>query len=308
MLNPVHLRTLTAVVRTGSFADAARQLGYTASAVSQQIAALERAAGLPLFERDAHSIAATPAAEFLAERARDALSTLGTLDDDLRGFVDGRLGRLRLGSFPTASERLLPGGLAAYRREHPGVRVELDEGEPSELVGQLRDGELDVAVVYRYDLVPQRWPAGLARTPLVDERLILLLPDGHRLAAARTVTLTDLADQTWVRTREGSTGATCLDRMCAEADFVPEVSVRSNDYDVIREFVRSGLGIALVPALAHVPADGVTARALDGVDVRRHVLALHRTSGVGPTAPAAVAALTAAAAAVAARVDGVAAR
>ncbi len=305
MLNPVHLRTLTAVVRTGSFADAARQLGYTASAVSQQIAALERAAQLTLFERDAHSITATPAAEFLADRARDALSTLGALDDDLRGLAAGDVGRLRLGSFPTASERLLPSGLASYRHDHPAVRVELDEGEPAELVALLRDGELDVAVVYRYDLVPQRWPGGLARTPLVAERLILLLPSGHRLAAAPSLTLRDVADETWVRTREGSSGATCLDRICAEADIVPQVSVRSNDYDVIREFVRTGLGIALVPALAHIPADGIVARSLDDIDARRHVLALHRTTGAGPTASAAVEALAAAAVEVATDTDGV---
>lgn len=305
MLNPVHLRTLTAVVRTGSFADAARQLGYTASAVSQQIAALERAVQVPLFERDAHSITATPAAEFLSDRAHDALLALDGLDDDVRGLAAGRLGRLRLGSFPTASERLLPGGLAAYRRDHPEVRIELDEGEPTELVALLRDGELDVAVVYRYDLVPQRWPAGLARTPLVAERLVLLLPAEHDLASAAAVRLGDLSEQTWVRTREGSSGATCLDRMCAEAGFVPEVSVRSNDYDVIREFVRSGLGIALVPALAHVPADGIVARSLDDVEVRRRVLALHRTTGVGPTARAAVETLAAAAGEVAGRIDGV---
>lgn len=305
MLNPLQLRTLTAVVRTGSFADAARQLGYTSSAISQQIAALERAVQVPLFERDARSITATPAAEYLAERARDALGALDALDVDVRGLAQGQVGRLRLGSFPTASERLLPGGLAAYRRDNPHVRVELDEGEPTELVALLRDGELDVAVVYRYDLVPQRWPAGLVRTPLVDERLLLLLPTGHELVDAPKVTLTDLAEQTWVRTREGSSGATCLDRICAAADFVPRVSVRSNDYDVIREFVRSGLGIALIPALAHVPADGVTTRPLDGVDVRRHVLALHRTDRVGLTAPAAVESLAAAAVEVAEHVDGV---
>lgn len=306
MLNPVHLRTLTAVVRTGSFADAARQLGYTASAVSQQIAALERAVQLPLFERDAHSITATPTAEFLAEHARDALSTLDGLDDVVRGLVSGELGRLRLGSFPIASERLVPGGLASYRGDHPDVLVELDEGEPDELVALLRDGELDVAVVYRYDLVPQRWPAGLVRTPLVDEPLVLLLPAAHALATADSVQLADLADQTWVRTRAGSSGAICLDRMCAEAGFVPQVSVRSNDYDVIREFVRSGLGIALVPVLAHVPTEGIVARSLDDVDVRRHVLALHRATGLSPAAAAVVPALLDAAVEVAGRTDGVA--
>lgn len=305
MLSPVHLRTLTAVVRAGSFADAARQLGYTASAVSQQVAALERALGMQLFERDAHSIRATPAGEFVAERAHDALSAFVSLDDELHEFASGRSGRLRLGSFPTASERLLPRGLAEYRRAHPDVEIALDEGEPDELVGLLRDGELDVAVVYRYDLVPRRWPAGLNRTPLVDERLVLLLPEAHELAAAGAVRLEDVAEQTWVTTKEGSAGATCLDRMCAAADFVPRVSVRSNDYDVIREFVRSGLGIALVPALAHVPAEGISTGSLDGAHPRRHVLALHRTGGASFTAPALVDLLASTATRLAAELDGV---
>src|SRR3981189_3516002 len=100
MLNPVHLRTLTMVIRTGSFADAARRLGYTGSAVSQQIAALERAVKMPLFERDAHSVRPTPAGEFLAERAREALAALGSLEDDIRGMSQGSIGRLPLGAFP----------------------------------------------------------------------------------------------------------------------------------------------------------------------------------------------------------------
>lgn len=305
MLNPVHLRTLTAVIRTGSFAAAARQLGYTGSAVSQQIASLERAVKVPLFERDPHSIRATPAAKFLAERAHDILAALGALEDDMRGLTEGSMGRLRLGSFPTASERLLPSGLADYRQSYPDVEVELDEGEPDELIGMLQDAELDMAVVYRYDLVPQRWPRSLVATPLFDEELMLLLPARHRLAGSGSVTLGDLADETWVASREGTAGATCLTRICAAAGFAPGVDFRSNDYDVIHGFVRSGIGIALVPALAYVPSDGVAASTVRGLSVRRHVTALHRSVTVSSAAPAAVQALLAAADALTASLPGV---
>ncbi|WP_043844066.1 LysR family transcriptional regulator [Amycolatopsis taiwanensis] len=291
MLNPVHLRTLATVVRTGSFADAARQLGYTGSAVSQQIAALERAVKLPLFERGAHSVRPTPVAAFLAGHARDALAALEQLDDELRALASGWRGRLRLGSFPTASERLLPACLAAYAPAHPAVEVRLDEGEPEELMPLLGDGELDLAVVFSYDLVPRRWPSGLQATPLLHEELVLLLPRDHRLAGAGTVELAELADETWVATREGTAAVLCVSRLCAAAGFEPRIDYRSNDYAVIRGFVRAGLGIALVPALGYRETESVVAVRLAGSDARRHITALHRATAVNPVVADAVTAL-----------------
>ena len=295
MLNPIHLRTLAAVVRTGSFADAARQLGYTGSAVSQQIAALERAVRVPLFERDAQSIRATPAASFLAEGAHDVLAGIGALEDDMRELSEGNLGRLRLGSFPTASERLLPAALADYLHAYPDVEVELDEGEPYELVPLLQDSVLDAAVVYRYDLVPQGWPRSLVVTDLFDEDLVLLLPADHPMAGQREIALGSLAEQRWVSSREGTAGATCLTRLCAQAGFAPRIGFRSNDYDVIHGFVRSGLGIALVPSLALEPEGQIAVASLTGVTMQRHVAALRRGVTVSAPAPAAVRALAGAA-------------
>ena len=158
MLNPVHLRTLTTVLRTGSFAEAARGLGYTSSAVSQQISTLECQLRTPLFERDAHSIRATPAAEFIAARSNTALGALQALEDDISLHLDGAVGTLRLGSFPTASERLLPDALSSFTASHPGIDVHLDEAEPQELMPLLESREIGVALVYRYNLVRKAWP------------------------------------------------------------------------------------------------------------------------------------------------------
>ncbi|MET9242643.1 LysR family transcriptional regulator [Nonomuraea sp. NPDC003709] len=296
MLNPLHLRTLTAVLNAGSFAAAARRLGYTGSAVSQQIAALERAVRMPLFERGAQTITPTPAARYLVLRAYEVLAALDALEDDVRGMSEGTIGRLRLGSFPTASQRLLPIALAAYAQTHPAVETLLDEGEPDELIPLVRAGELDLALVYRYDLVPRAWPRDLREIPLLAEELLLLLPAGHSLAAAGAVALDDLKHETWVSTREGTSGASCLRRLCARAGYEPQVDYRSNDYGVIHGFVRSGLGVALVPALAHLPGEGVVATGLDGVEARRRIAAVHRTAAANPAVTGAVCSLRLAAA------------
>ncbi len=108
MLNPVHLRTLATVLRCGSFADAARQLGYTPSAVSQQISTLERQLKVALFERDARSIRATPAAEFIVENSSAALGSLRTLEDDISLLLGGVIGRIRVGSFPPRASNSFP--------------------------------------------------------------------------------------------------------------------------------------------------------------------------------------------------------
>jgi DNA-binding transcriptional LysR family regulator len=295
MLDPLHLRTLTTVLQTGSFAEAARRLGYTPSAVSQQIAALERAVRLPLFDREARSIRPTPAAAFLSTRGQEVLATLGALQDDLRGLAEGAAGTVRLGSFPTASEHLLPPALAALTISHPSVEVLLDEGEPDELTPRVLDGDLDVALVYRYTRVPVRGTRALTITPLLREDLILMLPSGHPLAEAEEVRLGDLADAVWVTTRQGSVGATCLQRICAEAGFEPRVSFRSNDYDVIRGFVRAGLGVALVPVLGHVADPGVVVSRLAGVRVHRHVGVLTPRASRNPAVEGVVAALITAA-------------
>ena len=291
MLNPVHLRTLTTVIRTGSFADAARRLGYTASAVSQQIAALERDVKMPLFERDAHSVRPTPAAQFIATRAADALAALESLDDDIHGMSQGAIGSLRLGSFPTASKNLLPLMLAAYAREHPGVEIALDEGEPHELIPMLLSAGLDLALVYRYSLVPHAWPRTLKVTKLLDEDLLLLLPGGHPLASAGLVPLGELEGETWISSREDTSGASCLRRICASAGFAPRVDYRSNDYDAITNFVGAGLGIAIIPTLGYVPNGGVVAAKLEDVQMYRQVAALHGSRRANPAVSGAIEAL-----------------
>ncbi|WP_313407583.1 LysR family transcriptional regulator [Aeromicrobium sp.] len=282
MLNPVHLATLVTVIRTGSFADAARELGYTGSAVSQQIAALERATRVTLFDRSARSVTATPAAELLAARSREALALLRDLEDDVAAMASGQLGTLRVGSFPTASEALLPVAFRHFREIQPRVKVRLEEAESDQLIGQLLDGQIDVTLMHQYDLVPRATPKGLIRVPLIDEDLLLLVPESHPLVGLGYASWRKLESETWITTGHGTAGAACLRRLSARAGFEPQIAFRSNDYDVIREFVRSGLGVALVPALCGGASPGTVAISSDHGEVRRRVSLLHRGETLNP--------------------------
>nr|WP_087872240.1 LysR substrate-binding domain-containing protein [Arthrobacter globiformis] len=216
---------------------------------------------------------------------------------------EGNFGHVRLGSFPTASQQLLPSSLSNFARTHGGIRVDLDEGEPDVLVPLLLDRDLDLAVVYHYDLVPRKWPKALQAEPLLHEELVLLLPPGHRFAGSE-ISLADLEKETWVATGERTSGALSLRRACAGAGFEPEVHYRSDDYDVIRRFVSTGLGVALVPALGHVRESVASATIVD-LSVRRHVVALHGPSASNPAVEGALAALRNASTETAQRLHGV---
>ncbi|MGP4028671.1 LysR family transcriptional regulator [Actinomadura sp. 3N407] len=273
-----HLLTFQAVHRTGSFAIAARELGYTSSAVSQQIAALERETGLLLFEREAHGIRTTAAAHRLLELSRQVLTSVNEFDYQVRQLTSGVSGQIRVGSFPTASVRLVPPALSAFSERCPGVKITLEEGEPDELIATIVDGDLDVALVYEYGLCPRQWSDGVTRHPLLREDLLLLRPPGDR----RSVDLSRLAGRRWITSREGTAGALSLTRLCASAGFSPAIAFRSNNYDVVRELVATTGGVAVVPSLGHAPHERIVATRLAQRSAHRTVLAVHRTGNTNP--------------------------
>lgn len=281
MLDPVHLKTLRTVLRCGSFAAAATELQYTPSAVSQQMAALERSCGLQLFERLPHQVRPSTAAQALADQARGLLADLAATEVEIGRIARGEAGRLRVGAFPTAGAALLPAALATLRRLRAGVEVELVEGEPDALVPQVLDGSLDLAVVYEYDLVPTSALDGLSRVRLRHEPLCALLP-ARGAAAIERVRIGELRERRFVAPLLGSAGATNLERLCAAARFEPVVSFRSNDYAVVRGLVGAGLGVAIVPELAVVRDRAVRVLPLTGRAPRRRIEAVHR---VGQSSP-----------------------
>jgi DNA-binding transcriptional LysR family regulator len=263
VLNPVHLRTLLVVMRAGSFADAGRRLGYTGSAISQQISALETELQTRLFERDARSITPTAAAEFVAQRAAAALGSLQELEDAFSAYEEGRAGLLRIGSFPTASEHLVPAAFSELGQQGYGLQVRLEEGEPDELMRLLEARELDLVIIYRYGRTSLNLPKGFEGTKLLEEELRVVLPADHPLAGAEAVRIEQLKDETWVTTQHGTAMAATLLHMCERAGFDPSISFRSNDYGVVQALVAARLGIAVVPALGQTPSKEVVVARLD---------------------------------------------
>jgi DNA-binding transcriptional LysR family regulator len=308
VLNPIHLRTLRECVRTGSFAEAARELGYTASAVSQQMILLERSVGAALFERSARSVRPTAVAAQLAERSGAALGALSTLEREVRAMVRGEAGSLRLASFATANARIVPTALAAVVAARPNAEVQLDEGEPDEVLDGVLDGALDAAVVFDYDRDPRDWPVELRRAQLLAEPFALAVAPEHRLAGSAESTglagsagstgsagsagsaeldLAQAAEETWICTRADTSGARSLVRLAAEAGFAPRIVFRSNDYGVVRELVARNLGVAMLPALAW-PDAGVNTLRLTGRQPYRRVLVLYRPNNTNPMLPLAL--------------------
>ncbi|MEV5559046.1 LysR family transcriptional regulator [Nonomuraea wenchangensis] len=266
------LRLLDEVARSGSFTAAAELLGYTQSAVSRRVAALERAAGGPLFERLARGVRLTPAGAALHRHAVAVLDRLERAGEELAALHAGRGGTLRLGAFATANVDLVPGTLKRFAARRPGVELSLAEGLTTKLLARLRAGALDAAVVSDY-------PAGLPAAdagrlvPLREDRLLVALPAGHRLAAEAEVDLRDLAGETWIEAAPRGQ-PTLLLAACAAAGFAPRGGLRVAEWTGKFGFVAAGLGVTLVPELAAraVPA-GLVLRPLRGQAPARRVYA-----------------------------------
>src|SRR5215207_10393885 len=180
-----------AVAREGSMTAAATVLGYTQSAVSQAVSALEKEAGTPLLERVA-------AGELLAGHAALLREQLERAAGDLDDHLHLRTGRLRLAAFPSAASVLIPPAVAAFRAAHPEVDLSLAETETPEAADGVREGRYDLAVVFDYAFAPVLDPSGLAVHDLGPDEMLVALPPGHGAAARDVIPIAELAGETWV--------------------------------------------------------------------------------------------------------------
>lgn len=272
------MQVLRAVVTSGSITAAATNLGYTPSAVSQQVAALERQAGVPLLERVGRGVRPTAAGRLLTEHAEVISGHLADAEIALADLREGRTGHLAVRYFATAGMALVPPALARLRREHPGVQVDLKLAEPPESVREIERGKADLAIVVLPGDEPVR--AGVRLVRLLDDPYRAVLPRGHRLAGRRVIDLADLADEPWVGNEwppgECSRIAT---RACAAAGFSPCVVVESTDYATAHGFVAAGLGVSLIPQLGvHARQAGVVVRRVRRPEPHRMVWAAVRES------------------------------
>jgi DNA-binding transcriptional LysR family regulator len=263
MLNVARLRVLAEVVARGSFSGAADSLSYTQSAISQAVATLEAETGATLLVRDRKGVRPTAAGAALVVHAEAILARLRAAEDELDAIRGVRSGRLRMASFPTAGATLMPHAIAAFHAAHPGVELSLAEDEPEHVAPRLRDGELDLALLFEFPGEALALGGGIARHALLDDPLHVVLPAGHALVREPRLELAQLHEAAWVQTSAARPCARHVVRMCHAAGFEPQVSFESDDYETVQGLVAAGVGVALVPrlALARVRED-VVVRAL----------------------------------------------
>ncbi|MBH5335327.1 LysR family transcriptional regulator [Streptomyces pactum] len=254
MIEARHLRVLRAVAATGSFSAAARDLGCTQPAVSQQMKALEQSVGTPLLIRTGREMRLTEAGQTLVRHAAGILAGLTAAEEEVAAIAGLRAGRVRLASFPSGSSTLVPTALAELRAAHPGTRVSLVEAEPPRSAELLRAGDCEIALAFRYPDVPGPDPAGegewddLVVRPLLADRLVGLVPDGHPLAGAEAVGIAELAGEPWIAGCPRCRGH--LVRVCESAGFTPRIDFATDDYPAVISLVGAGLGVAVLPELA----------------------------------------------------------
>ncbi|MFD8760833.1 LysR substrate-binding domain-containing protein [Streptomyces mirabilis] len=281
MLDVRRMQVLRAVVSSGSVTAAAADLGYTPSAVSQQIGALEKQAGTELLERVGRGVRPTAAGLLLTEYADAIGRQVAEAETALADLRAGRTGRLAVRYFATAGAALVAPAVARFRREHPGVRVELKLIDVEDPLPDVKEGRADLALVVRAD---GTGPEGIRLVRLLDDPYRVVLPRGHRLAGRRLLELAELADEPWVGSEWPGP---CLDAQldaCAAAGFRPSFAVQSEDYATAQGFVAAGLGVSLVPRLGLGSRHpGVVVRKVRAPEPVRVLYAAVREAGPGAT-------------------------
>lgn len=250
MLDVKRLRILREVVARGSFSAAAEALYLSQSAVSQQVATLEREVGMTLLERTREGTKPTDAGRVLVAHADAAIARLDEAERELAAIAGLEGGEVRIASFPSASATLLTVAVSEFVKLHPKVRLSVAEAEPEESIPRLRAGELDLALVFDYPHLPEPDERDVERTHLLTESMHVALPRGHRLAGSATVSMDELRDDVWLSGDAPSSCGEMVKRACRDAGFEARVGFESDDYHVLQGFVAAGLGVTLLPDLA----------------------------------------------------------
>ncbi|MCP3821356.1 LysR family transcriptional regulator [Streptomyces sp. A3M-1-3] len=276
MLNLERLRTLDALARHGSVSGAADGLHVTTSAVSQQMAKLEREVGQQLLAKNGRGVRLTDAGRLLADHAARIISQVELAQADVEAQRGRAVGELRIGAFPTAARGLFPAALSALRTDHPELRVRSREMEPSEGVLGVVRGELDLAVVLDWYNKRLPVPGGLVRAPLLDDAADVAVPVGHPLADRKVADLADFADDDWISWPEGEFCHEWLMFTLRGEGIEPRIAHMAEEHHTQLALIAAGLGVCVAPRLGRGPVpDGVRLVPVRDT-VRRHIYVVWR--------------------------------
>jgi DNA-binding transcriptional LysR family regulator len=259
MLGVWRLQLLREVSRRGSIKAAAEALSITPSAVSQQLAILEREAGVALLERGGRRVRLTDAAQLLVRHADTITGAIAAAEAELASMQRLVTGTLRVAAFPTAARAVLPQVMTALSHQHPALRVTLRDIEAAESLTALQMDEIDLAIVDEYDEPARVSDGGLEFREFMRDPLYLALPPEESTApraaappgaAPGAVRLADFRDAFWIMDTEDSHLGQVTLRACMASGFEPHVRSNCKDFSVIIALVEAGLGVGMLPGLA----------------------------------------------------------
>jgi DNA-binding transcriptional LysR family regulator len=285
MLDVRRLRLLSDLHRLGTIAAVAEARTYTPSAVSQQLAALEREAGVALLERTGRRVAFTAAGQVLVRHAETVLAALEEADAAIAAVRTGPAGPVRIGAFPSAMRTLLPPVLVSLGREYPALELTVAELDPVAVPAALRERSLDVGLLNDYDIAPADADPALDSVPLLEETVYLA-----ERAATATGALDSVADVPWILATPGTLCHEVTLRVCRIAGFTPRARHHADDFATVLALVAAGQGVSLVPELAATaPPAEIQLTALG--TRRRTRIAFRRGAATHPAVAAVITAL-----------------
>ena len=261
-LDPVSLQHFVAVCEEGNIARAAAREALVASALSKRITALEAEVGVPLLSRGRRGVEPTPAGQALLVRAREVLAGLDQLRAELQGWGQGVQGSVRVLASPSVLAEALPDDVAAFVKQHPGIRISLDERMSPAIVRGVREGNADLGVLWDHlnDL------AGLQVLPWRSDRLMVVMSPDHALARRPALRLVDTLDQPSINVAPGGQMDQLLRRQAALLGRLPAHRMQVSSIDAACRLVSAGLGLAILPRKAATPHAGAGRLAFVALD------------------------------------------
>jgi DNA-binding transcriptional LysR family regulator len=297
MLDPRRLAVLREFAHRGTIAEAADALAFTPSAVSQQLAQLQREAGVVLLRKVGRRLELTDAGRTLVARADELLARIEEIDAELAAQAEEVAGTVRVGAFQTAASAIVIPALDRLAASHPRLRVELVEAEAEESLPALERGAIDVAIAEEYEHSPRPRNTLLHRDYLEPDEMVLALPRTHPQATRkRPLALASLSEIEWVAASADTAFGDMFVRVCrAVGGFEPRIRHRVNEMQLLLDIVASGAAAALVPALGRPENDPrVAVRHLaEGPFARALFVAVRASDRRRPTTKAVVEALSA---------------
>lgn len=287
------LVALRAVGTHRTVTDAAAALGFTPSAVSQQVKRLERQTGVTLLERVGRGVMLTRAGRHLVDEGERLLADLESLEAGLHRQAGTVAGTVRLTAFATAMRGLVAPIARDLLATYPELSIQLVEREPWDTIDLVATGRTDIGVVHSWGETPLAIPDHVEAVHVLDDLADVIVHRDHRLAGRTRVRPADLVDEGWIATPEGTICRQWLTGMFDGTGGLPRIAHVSMEFDSHLALVRAGLGIALVPRLGRAPLgdDLVALEAGDPVPNRKIVVLHRRSMGASPAIGAVLALL-----------------